>query len=154
MIYLAADHGGFALKERAKGWFAALNLAVEDVGAHQLEPHDDYPTFAFAAARQVAKNPEEHKALLVCRSGGGMAIAANRFPGVRAVECTTVEAAKIARAKNDANMLTLPADWVSDDQARAIIEAFFTTPFSSEERHVRRIAQLDDHLSIHPDAVG
>ena len=142
MVVLGADHGGFALKEKAKLWLGGGGVPYADVGALTMDPVDDYPVFATAAAKKVLANPDG-KAVLFCRSGGGMAIAANRLKGVRAVDCTTVESALLARKKNNANILSIAADWLNEDQAKTIIKTFLETPFPGEERHMRRIAMLD-----------
>lgn len=140
-IYLGADHGGFTLKNVIRDWLMSEGHDVEDLGALALDPSDDYPRYAFAVADRVMK--EKAVGVLLCRSGGGMAIAANRISGVRAVDCADTKAAELARLKNDANVLAIPADWVDESRAKAVIRTFLSTTFSGEERHVRRIAQLD-----------
>lgn len=141
MIYLGADHGGFTLKEFLKERLRQEGFAVEDCGAQTLDPEDDYPQFAQAVAQKVAEDPNA-VGILCCRSGAGMVIAANRVPEVRAVEGWNLESAKRTRQQNHANILSLAGDWLSNDAAWAIVEAFLKEPFSSEERHVRRVAQL------------
>ena len=142
-IYLGADHGGFALKEKIKPWLSLWGYAYEDVGAVTLVAGDDYPVYASAVARRVAQNPQGNKGILICRSGGGMAIAANRHHNIRAVDCATIEAATYARGRNDANILTLPAEWITDALVEQIVRTFLETPFLRNERDVRRIAMLD-----------
>lgn len=140
-IYIGADHGGFELKKKIKEWLTVQGHFVEDIGAVELDPQDDYPQYAFAVARGVLHNGGV--GILVCRSGGGMTIAANRVPGIRAVDCMTVESAVHARTNNNANVLSLSGDWVDETLAIEIVHAFLTTQFLNEERHVRRISQLD-----------
>lgn len=154
-IILGADHGGFTLKEKAKTWLENWGYNYEDVGALTLDPEDDYTRYAFAVAEKVAAAGSEFQAggmqpppaigLLFCRSGGGMAIAANKIMGIRAVELPTTEAARHARTDNDANVGSLAGDWLSDNQAETIIKTFLTTPFSGAERHGRRLAQIRDY---------
>ena len=141
-LYIGADHGGFYIKERTKDWLKQWGYEFEDVGAFTFETDDDYPQFAFLAARRVA-DEKDSKAILFCRSGGGMSIAANRVKGIRAVDCLDIRSAEHARKHNDANVLSIPADWLSEDEVKTAIQTFLQTPFSNEERHVRRIAMLD-----------
>ncbi len=142
MIYLGADHGGFTLKEQVKVWLTESNISFEDLGTHSFDPSDDYPQYAFAVAQKVLEHVE-NKGILLCRSGGGMTIAANRLVGVRAVDCTTEQCVGHAREDNDVNILSLPADWISESDAKKLIQNFLTTPFSGEERHVRRLQTVD-----------
>lgn len=144
MIYLGADHGGFAVKEQIKQWLASGGYEMIDMGAPTLVPDDDYPIYAQAVALKIQEDPEKNRGILLCRSGGGMAIAANRFKEVRAVDCKSVEEAVHARQHNDANVLTLPAEWVTGEQAIDIVQAFLTTPFSGEQRHIQRIKKIDE----------
>lgn len=142
MIYLGADHGGFALKERLKQWLTAWSMPFEDLGAHQLDATDDYPDFAFAVAKAVAANPAEHQGIVLCRSAAGVVIAANKAKGVRAVAPLTVEAAEHARAHNNANVLGLSGDWLDDATAEQLTHVWLTTGFSGEERHQRRLDKI------------
>lgn len=144
MIYLGADHGGFQLKEKIKAWLSSAGKTFEDLGASTLVDGDDYPQYAFAVAQKVSEHPTDHVGILVCRSGGGMAIAANRVKGVRAVDCISRDEVLHAREHNDANVLTLPAEWVNEKDATAFVELWLNTAFSGDQRHVRRIAQLDE----------
>lgn len=141
MIFLGADHGGFSLKESIKRHLLANGVAVEDCGAFSLDPNDDYPQFAKIVSQKVIEQ-SGNMGILCCRSGAGMAIAANRNAGVRAVEAWSSDVAKRSRQHNDANILCLAGDWVSEDQAWEITQAWLNEAFQNEERHVRRIAQL------------
>ena len=141
MLFLGADHGGFTLKESLKQQLQSRGIAFEDCGAFVMNPNDDYPEFAKAVSKKVVSEPE-NMGILCCRSGAGMAIAANRFSGIRAVEAWNPEVAKRSRQHTNANVLCLAGDWLSDDQAWIVVEAWLEETFSQEERHVRRIAQL------------
>jgi len=141
MIYLGADHGGYALKEFLKEKLILAGFDVEDCGANQLDSTDDYPQYAHAVAQKVSQN-EGAFGILCCRSGAGMVIAANRVPKVRAVEGWNKEFAQRTRQHNNANVLALAGDWLSHEDAWIIVQAFLNEPFSSEERHLRRVAQL------------
>lgn len=140
-IYLGADHGGFELKERLKLLMQQQGVEIEDCGASTLVPDDDYPVFAKIVAEKMMSDSSSF-GVLICRSGGGMAIAANRYKGIRAVDCMNVEAAIHARTNNDANVLTLAAEWMSETDAVKIVDAFLHTAFQKEERFVRRIEMV------------
>ncbi len=155
VVYLGADHGGYELKEKAKFWLKEWGYETQDVGALALDPQDDYPQFAFDVAQKVVEmervgsglasgsgNQPLALGLLFCRSSGGMTIAANKTLGARAVSLESVESAKHARSDNQANIGSLAADWLSEDQAKEIIKVFLTTAFSGESRHQRRLAQI------------
>lgn len=143
MIYLGADHGGFELKEKVKQWLVEWNISFEDCGAFAKDPQDDYVDFAHEVSRKIVKNPAENKGILICRSGGGMEIAANRYVKIRAVHIFDEKSALHARRDNDANIASFAADWTSDDEVKSALKIFLETPFSNLERHVRRIAKID-----------
>ena len=140
-VFLGADHRGFELKEKLKEWLQAKGHAVHDLGAHRLEPDDDYPDFAVRAAEKVFADPES-RGVLLCGSGVGMDFAANKVRGIRASVAWSVDAAAHARSHDDANIISIPADWTPPDQAAEIVRVFLDTPFSGDERHVRRIKKI------------
>lgn len=142
MIYLGADHGGFALKEQLKTWLTEWQLPFTDLGATALDPADDYPDYAFAVAKEVAVAPAEHRGILACRSAAGVVIAANKVKQIRAVAPLTVEAALHAREHNDANVLGLSGDWLDETTTKAIVQTWLQTPFSGEARHQRRLDKI------------
>jgi ribose 5-phosphate isomerase B len=139
-IALGADHAGFELKQHLKQRLAERGLEVEDCGTHGTES-TDYPDWAAAVAARVADGAAD-RGLLVCGSGVGMAIGANRFRRVRAVAASDLYTARLARAHNDANVLALGARIVAPALAEAILDVFLTTPFDGG-RHLRRVEKLD-----------
>lgn len=141
-IYVGADHGGATLKEVVKRELAERSLLVKDLSFPDASPDDDYPGIAFRVARQVVQDVDAI-GLLFCRSGGGMAIAANRILGARAIQASDERSVLHARQHNNANILTIGADWVSTEMAVSLCLLFVATPFTREERHQRRIDQLD-----------
>ena len=143
-VFLGADHRGFELKEKLKEWLKDHGYAVEDLGAHELKPEDDYPDFAFAVAEKVAEDPVGNRGVLLCGSGAGMDIAANKVRGIRATVVWSRESAEHARSHDDVNAVSLAADWTSPEQAGEIVRAFLDTPFSGEERHVRRLKKIGE----------
>lgn len=144
MIYIGADHGGFQLKKFLTTYLTkTLKKEVEDLGAHASEPTDDYPDFAFAVAEKVSTS-KENIGILLCRSGLGMAIAANKVKGIRAIVGSSILAAEHGRKDNHANVLCLDADTLSHEHAMAILKTFLETPYDMDERHVRRVNKIMD----------
>lgn len=144
---MASDHGGFDLKEKAMAHLSKMGYEVEDVGDRTPDPTDDYPQFAYAAATKVLGSEDpDARAIMICRGGQGMAIAANRIHGIRAVVVQDVEEAKMSRNDNDANVLALPSRVLENDESLAfnIIDVWLKTPFSKAERHSRRIHEIED----------
>lgn len=147
-LYLGSDHGGFTHKEYLKQQLQNRGYQVHDLGAQQLDATDDYPQFAFAVAEAVARDHQagqESIGILLCRSGAGMEIAANKVTGARAVRAENIASAQAARAHNNANILSIAADFTPVEQALALTMAFIETPFSDEERHVRRLAAITEY---------
>jgi len=140
MIFLAADHAGFELKERIKQYLANRRIIFEDFGTFSTKAVD-YPPLAKKVAQAVAKH--EGTGILCCGSGAGMAIVANRFKGIRSVVAWSTAVAAEEREDNDANVLSLPARFVSVDLALKIISTFLSTSFSHEPRHQRRLKEID-----------
>ncbi len=144
-VALGSDHAGFDLKERLKRFLDGLHVACEDLGCPSSDPVD-YPDIAAAVARKVADGAVE-RGLLVCGTGIGMAIAANKIDGIRAAPACSLEAVALARRHNDLNVLTLGARITPDDTAFAFVRAFLDTPFDGgrHQRRVDKIADLESH---------
>lgn len=140
-IVLASDHGGFALKNELIEGLRASDYEVIDVGTRTAEAAD-YADFGHKAAEHVLAGKAD-RAILVCGTGVGMAIAANRHKGIRAVNCSDVFTARYSRLHNDANVLSLGGRVVGFGLAWEIVQTWLTTKFTPEPRHVRRIAKLD-----------
>jgi ribose 5-phosphate isomerase B len=140
VIPIGADHAGYALKERLKQELLALGYEPLDLGAHSADS-TDYPDFAHPVAARVERGQAE-RAVLLCGTGLGMAYAANRHHGVRAAVAWTPEVARLARAHNDANILVLPARFVSEQDGLEILRAWLTTPFEGG-RHARRVQKIE-----------
>lgn len=139
-IPIASDHAGFALKEKLKRRLAALGFEVQDLGPSSDAPAD-YADFAHPLADEVSKG-EVSRGVLLCGSGLGMSYTANRHPHVRAAVAWTPEIASLARKHNDANILVLPARFVSDEQGEAILRTWLETPFEGG-RHERRVEKIE-----------
>lgn len=146
-IILAADHAGFKLKETIKKLLELKKCEILDVGAHELVDGDDYPVYMAAAALKVAEDlTGETRAILFGGSGQGEAIVGNRFPGVRAIVWYggNMDIIKLSREHNNANVLSIGARCVTEDEAKKAIELWLATPFSNEERHARRNELIDN----------
>jgi len=145
MIYLGTDHRGFALKEKIKQWLDGWGLEYVDVGAKSLVPDDDYPDFVSQVAEKVAQDPVSNRGIVLGKTGQGEAMVANRRRGVRAavLYAFNEDIVKLSRQHGATNVLSLGADFLSDDEAMHAIKLWLDTPFSDEPRHVRRIAKID-----------
>ena len=139
-IAIGSDHGGFELKEEAKEALRRRGIQIEDVGSRGRDSVD-YPDFAAAVAERVSGGAAD-QGVLVCTTGIGMSIVANKFPGVRAALCLTPQMARAARAHNDANVLTMGESLTSAAEMTAILDAWLETPFSAEPRHARRVGKI------------
>ncbi len=151
MIYIATDHAGFALKEVLKNYITELGYEVEDMGTYS-EESCDYPDFIIPAAQKVAKDLENNLGIVLGGSGQGEAIAANKVRGIRAVvyNAPQLEIIRLSKDHNNANVLSLGARFLTVDQAKEAVKLWLETPFSGEERHIRRInkiSQFEDLLS-------
>ena len=143
-IYLASDHAGFGLKQFLGDHLKELGHAVEDCGAHEMNPLDDYPDFIIPVAKKVAKNPNS-RGIIMGGSGQGEAIAANRIKGVRAVVFYDgpVDIVKLSRTHNNANILSLGARFISNEKAVEVVTMWLNEPFEGG-RHQQRIEKLDE----------
>ncbi len=146
-IFLGADHGGFYLKEKIESYLAKRGFDFVDVGDKELNPDDDFPQFAQMAAIKVLGEEEKDdpRAILICTGGQGMAMAANRFHGIRAAVIWDSFEAKESRNDNDSNVLCLPSRVLDDELElwKDIIDTWLTTPFAGAVRYKRRNAELD-----------
>lgn len=143
-LYIGADHNGFELKRILTESLTEAGFEVIDEGDKTLDPADDFPQFAERVVRAMqASDDAEAKGILICGSGQGMCIAANRFKGIRASLVWEVDEARAARNDDDSNVLCLPARSITAEEAAAIAEAWLATPFAGATRFKRRIRELD-----------
>lgn len=159
-IFLASDHAGFELKEKIEEFLKSKGQDVVDVGPNEFDPKDDYPDLISKAAEEVSKDPGSSKAIIFGGSGQAEAVVANKFPGVRcalfyaaaapfqAADITgrksddPFEMIRLTREHNDANILSIGARFVKEDDAKKAVDVWLNTEFSGEERHVRRIEKI------------
>ncbi len=142
MIYIGSDHRGYKLKEILKNYLRELNYAWKDLGANELNPDDDYPDFVLAVAKKVAEDLENNRGILICGSGVGVDIVANKIKNIRSALCFDVKQAQMSRNDDNANVLSLPADYISESLAKEIVKIWLETPFSGSEHYVRRIEKI------------
>lgn len=145
-VILATDHAGFALKEVIKSFLQEKGYTIDDVGAYEFIPEDDYPRYMVKAGLKIAEDTEgKLKAIIFGGSGQGEAMVVNRFPGVRAAVWYggSLEIIRLSREHNDANVLSIAARFVNETEAKAAVALWLETPFSNDERHVRRIQEMD-----------
>src|SRR3989344_6208707 len=144
MIYLGADHRGFELKTRLFKRLIDEGYEVTDLGNDHFDPNDDYVDFAQRVAGAV-KGAPENKGILFCGSGAGVDMVANKFDGIRSALVFDIPRAIQARAHEDANVISLPADTLQEELAFEIIKVFLSTEFSGDERHLRRLEKLEQN---------
>ena len=141
MIAIGSDHGGFALKKALMAHLDKRGLKYKDFGTYS-EASCDYPAYGKAVANAVAGG-ECERGILICGTGIGMSMTANKIPGVRAAVCGDCFSAEATREHNDANILCMGARVVGEGLALKIADTFLDTPFSNDERHIRRISQIE-----------
>lgn len=141
-LYIGSDHRGFRMKQDLLLWFQQNGYEVTDVGTHAQNEDDDYTDYAEHLARAVAEDPSNRRGILLCGSGVGMAVAANKIAGIRAALIHSIDIARMARTDDDINVLALGSDFISSDTAESVIKTFLTTQFSGAERHIRRIEKI------------
>lgn len=141
MIAIGSDHGGYELKERIIRYLEEKKIPYQDMGCDS-KASVDYPVYGHAVAKAVADGSCE-RGILICTTGIGISIAANKVPGVRCALCSDTLSAKMTRLHNDANVLALGGGMVGENLALDIVETFLNTPFSGEEKHLRRVNMLE-----------
>lgn len=144
-VFIGSDHAGFELKRKLIPFIEALGFGVEDKGAVSLDEGDDYPDFIVPVARAVAEDGSAARGIILGGSGQGEAIAANRVRGARAAVYYggNENIIRLSREHNDANILSLGARFVDEEEAKQAVKAWLKTPFNGDERHVRRIRKID-----------
>lgn len=141
MIAIGSDHGGFDLKEQVIAHLKEQGLEVKDCGCYD-KSSCDYPVYGKAVAQAVVDGTCE-KGIVICTTGIGISITANKFKGIRCALCADTISAKLTRLHNDANVLAIGAGIVGPNLAMSIVDTFLSTDFSGEERHQRRVDQIE-----------
>ena len=145
LIFLAADHAGFGMKQYIKDHLQKNGCQVEDCGAYKYDAEDDYPEFMLRAAKRVSSN-KGSKAVIFGGSGQGEAIVANKVKGIRAAvyNCKNLDLIRLSRKHNDANVLSIGARFIGKEHALKAVKLWLSTDFSGEPRHKRRLKQIED----------
>ena len=139
-VIIGADHRGYKLKDKIIEMLRESGYTVTDIGAKKYDPDDDYIDFAVKVAEEVSL--QNIKGIIICRSGIGVSIAANKVDGIRAGLCTTLKQTRLARTDDDINILCLSAELVSEEKNFKIVKKFLETVFSSDERYINRIIKI------------
>lgn len=144
-IFVGADHRGFYLRNSLIAYLKRAGYEVHDEGDQKLDPEDDFPVFAAKVVHQIISSDDpEPRGILICGSGQGMCIAANRYKGIRACMGYDRESVRSTRNDEDANVLCLAADVLEKDAANVLVETFLNTPFAEAPRYKRRIQEIDE----------
>ena len=144
MIYLGADHRGFELKEKIAKWLFEMGYAFQDFGAEKFDSQDDYPRYAERVASVVGSGEVKNaKGILICGSGVGVEVVANKFDGVRAAIGKSVLQVKAGRNDDDVNILVLAADFTSEKDAKAMLISFLETKYSGLARFEKRLSEIE-----------
>lgn len=141
MVYIGADHRGFELKEKIATWLFEMGKHYQDLGADVYNPDDDYPKYAEEVSSLVAKT-EGAKGILLCGSGVGVEVVANKFDGIRAAIGKNVLQVTAGRRDDDMNVLVIASDFTTEKEAKAMLIAFIETKFSGAARHERRLEEI------------
>lgn len=145
-IYIGSDHAGFELKNKLISWLESEGYVIADMGPYIYNDKDDYPDFISLVAREVSESQDASFGVIMGGSGQGEAVVANRFPNVRAAVYYggNLDIVKLSREHNDANVLSFGARFVNDKEAKEALALWLETPFSGDERHMRRIRKIDE----------
>ena len=144
IIYIGADHRGFEVKKTLKIFLHELGYEIADLGNSTYDENDDYPDFAAAVAERVSHDYENSRGILTCGSGIGVSVVANKFPRIRSALATNADQAFDSRNDDNANVLSLPANHLDIETIKKIVTTWLSTPFSSEERHRRRLQKIHE----------
>lgn len=144
IIYIGADHRGFYLKETLKQALKNDGYEVIDLGNAESDGNDDYPDFAGAVAEKVAGTGGEVRGIVICGSGIGVDVVANKFSGVRSALALSPDQVRAGRQDDDVNVLSLAADFIKPEDALAVVNVFLSTPFKKEERYSRRLGKISE----------
>ncbi|HUD06625.1 MAG TPA: RpiB/LacA/LacB family sugar-phosphate isomerase [Candidatus Saccharimonadales bacterium] len=144
-VYVGTDHHGYHLKEKLLAHLAKHGYQVVDEGDKKLDPNDDFPVFASRVVNQIlASDDADPRGILLCGSGQGMCMAANRYQGIRASLGWSKDAIRASRNDDNANVLCLPVDELGEEKTMSLVDTFLTTEFSGAPRYIRRLNEIDN----------
>lgn len=142
-IYLGTDHAGFELKEKIKSYLLEKGFEVEDCGAFEFDKNDDYPDFISKVGEKVSEDTNS-RGIVLGKSGAGECIVANKYKGIRAFLAVDEKNVRLAREHNDTNIISIGSEIVPLEETKTLIKLFLETPFSGDERHIRRINKIKE----------
>ena len=144
-IYIGTDHNGFYLRNSLVEYLKKAGYDIHDESLKELDPTDDYPVFAAKVVQDILTSSDpDPRGILLCGSGQGMCMTANRYKGIRAAMVYDRESVRSSRNDDNANVICLPAETLEKDEAKVIVETFLNTPFAAAERYKRRIREMDE----------
>ena len=143
-IFIGADHRGFDLKNQIIEYLQSQNIRIEDMGAYEYDGQDDFPQFSKKVAKAVLQKPDTNLGIVICGSAVGVSIAANRFNGIYCGLGFTLDQVKSARQHDHINILAIPADYVSPNEAKEMVNAFLSTSTIHEDKYLRRLNQIEE----------
>lgn len=144
VIYLGSDHRGFKLKNHLISFLNDKGYEVADMGNTEFDENDDYPDFASKVANKVLRDYDNAKGIVICGSGVGVNVVANKFDGIRSALVNSSDQAYDSRNDDDTNVLALASDYVNETDAEKIVMTWVETPFSAEERHRKRLLKIQE----------
>ncbi len=146
-IFIGADHRGFELKDQIIEYLQAKNIRTEDLGNYEYDPQDDNPVYAQKVAQAVLQNPDEHLGIVICGSGVGVSIAANRYKGIYCGIAINPDQVKSIREHDHINVLSLAADYQTFDEVKKMIDIFIETPKNQQKKYARRLKIIDQEIT-------
>lgn len=143
-IFIGADHRGYHLKDKLIEYLQSKDIRVEDLGNYEYNPQDDFPIYANKVAEAVLQNPEQYIGIVICGSGAGVCIAANRYKGIYSAIALNPEQIKSARSHDHMNVLALASDHITEEQAQEFVDTFIATEPNTQHKYIKRLQMLDE----------
>jgi RpiB/LacA/LacB family sugar-phosphate isomerase len=144
MLFLASDHGGYKLKKQLCGFLDSMRVSYKDLGPFEYLDGDDYPEYVDLLVTEM-RTKKDNLGVVICKNGCGVSMYANKFKGIRAALSWDPKHAASSKNDDNANVLALPADYIDLETAKRVLVSWVETPFSNEERHIRRVSKVDGH---------
>ena len=146
-IFFGADHRGLELKNKLVEYLQEKNIRIQDFGSYQYDANDDYPDSTQKVAKAISQTPDQSLGIVICGSGVGVSIAANRFPGIYCAVGFDENQIKHARENDHVNMLALASNYIDFEKAKKLVDIFISTPIDNQEKYLRRLNKLDQPLT-------
>ncbi len=143
-IFIGADHRGYHLKDKLIEYLQSKNIRIEDLGNYEHDPEDNFPVYAKKVAEAVLQNPDQYLGIVICGSGAGVCIAANRYKGIYSAIALNTQQVKDARSHDHLNVLSLASDHITEEQAQELVDTFITTEINTQHKYVKRLQMVDE----------